>query len=111
MGIPVPREADIQRLCIDWLRSQGFVAIRTNSAAMKIDGRFIRANSEPGCSDVLCCAPDGAFLAIEFKRPGGNATEKQLSFLAAVTKRNGLALVVSSLDQLVHALKLEGYEV
>jgi hypothetical protein len=106
-----PLEKDIQRQCIDFLKLLGAVPVRVNSAAFKVGNRFIRANSEPGCSDVLVCLPGGAFLACEVKRPGEKPTAKQVSFLAAVTAAGGLALVVSSLSQLQQALRDEGYDV
>lgn len=104
-------EADIQRVCLDWLRLFGAVVIRVNSGGFKVGDRFVRANSEPGCSDALVCLPGGLFCAIEFKRPGGKLTEKQKSFLDSVTAMDGLGIVVRSLDELRAALKAEGYKV
>lgn len=111
MSMPKPREADIQKVCIQWLQAKGFFPIRVNSAGIKVGDRYFRANSQPGCSDVLCCAPDGGFVAIEFKRPKGKPTEQQKQFLGEIVRRNGLALVVSSVDQLEQALRAEGYAV
>lgn len=103
-----PLESDIQRACLDLLRLVGALPIRVNSAGVKVEGRFFRANSEPGCSDIIACLPDGRFLACEVKRPGGKVTALQRSFLDRVTAAGGLALVVRSLDELRAALTAEG---
>lgn len=116
MPLPKPKEKDIQRHCLDWLRLWGALPVRVNSGARPwTDGkdrrRFFAFNSEPGCSDVLCLLPDGRYAAIEFKRPGGRLRAEQESFLAAVGRRGGLALVVTSLDELRGVLAEEGYAV
>lgn len=105
------RERDIQRVCLDWLRAWGAVAIRINSGGRKVGDRFFRFNDEPGCSDSLVCLPGGRFAAIEYKRPGQKTTPAQESFLDAVRERGGLDLVVTSLDDLRTQLKAVGYDV
>lgn len=104
-----PREADIQRSCRQWLALVA-LPIRVNSAAVKVDGRFFRANDQPGCSDlVVCLPPAGRFCAVEVKRPGGRVTPGQKSFLDRVAALGGLALVVTSLDDLREQLAAEGF--
>lgn len=116
MRLPKPKEADIQRQCLDWLRLWGALPVRVNSGSRpwtdaKGRRRFFSMNSEPGCSDVLCLLPDGRWAAIEFKRPGGTPRPEQESFLAAVRQRRGIGLVVTSLDELRAGLRAEGYAV
>lgn len=113
--LPKPKEKDIQRQCLDWLKLWGALVVRVNSGARPwVDARGRRRvfafNSEPGCSDALCLLPGGGFAALEFKRAGEAPTDKQKSFLDEVSRRGGLALVVSSLDGLRAALRAEGYE-
>lgn len=115
-GVPKPLEKDVQKQCLDWLRLWGAFPVRVNSGRLPWTDkagrrRSMAMNSEPGCSDTLVCLPDGTFAAIEFKREGGKATAHQLAFLAEVTKRGGLGIVVDSLPALVAALKAEGYDV
>lgn len=110
-------EAAIQKTCLQWLRFWGAVAIRVNSGARVIPEtkttkrRYLKSNDQPGCSDVLVCLPDGAFAALEVKKPGEDPTPDQQAFLDKVTKAGGLALVVHSLDELKQLLQLEGYDV
>ena len=114
-----PKEQDIQKACIEYLWLIGAVPLRINSGGMmgeyKGKKRYVRFVSEPGCSDIVCCLPDGVFGAIEVKRPGSHTDKermaKQLSFLDRVRKAGGLGVMVSSVVELQAALKLEGYEV
>ena len=111
-----PRERDVQRACLEWLTLWGAVAIRTNSGAMKVGGRYVRFNSEPGCADVLACLPGGRWLSLEVKRPGRDRTAParralQLAHRERVERAGGLALVVRSLDELLAALAAAGYDV
>lgn len=103
------READVLRDCLTWLALHGVFAFRVNSGAFsgvhKGKRRFVRFNSEPGLSDVLGILPDGRFLAVECKRPGGpGPTPEQLSFLGRVEQLGGLAVVAYSVEDLVQAL-------
>lgn len=111
-----PLERDIQRVCLDWMRLVGIFPVRVNSGAFGFGGdtgkkRFMRFNSEPGCSDCLAVLPGGRFLAVEFKRPGNKPTPHQSSFLEAVKARGGLALVVTGLDDLRKQLHDAGVQV
>ena len=109
-----PTERDVQAACLAWLALWGAVPVRVNSSATVVgEGaarRYLRSNNAPGCSDALCCAPDGRFLAVEFKRPGGRPTVKQEAFLARVRRSNGLALVVTSVADLHAQLTAAGYD-
>jgi hypothetical protein len=115
MSIPGQSENGVKKLCMDWLKLWGAFPIRVNSAAVVIPAegdhrrRFYRANSEPGCSDCLVVLPGGRFGAFEFKQPGAEPSDIQTTFLDQVRRRGGLALVVSSLDQLRQDLAAAGY--
>lgn len=109
-------EHGVQATCIAWLKFWGAFPIRLNSGAMKAGERYVKFNSEPGCSDVLCVLPGtGRFLALEMKRPGRDRTAakrklEQASFRAAVERAGGLALVATSLDELQKGLREAGYD-
>ena len=115
-----PKEKDVQRQCLDYLRLRGAVALRINSGAMagthKGKQWFMRFNDTPGCSDILACVPlsdDGAgvlgrFLAVEVKGPKGRLRPNQAAFLDSVRAAGGLAICVKSLDDLIAALEAEG---
>lgn len=111
-----PKESDILHLCLDWLRLKGALAIRVNSSAFggeyKGRRRWVRSNDTPGCADILVCLPladRAVFCAIEVKGPKGRLMPAQASFLDAVRAAGGLALCVRSLDELIAALRAEGF--
>ncbi len=110
-----PLEKDIQRVCIDWMKLAGIFVIRINSGAFAGHSngrkRFVRMNSEPGCSDCVAVLPGGRALAVEFKRPGQKPTPEQASFIAAWNAKGGLALVVTSLEDLITKLRESGIDV
>ncbi len=128
MKLTTPKESDVQAQVIDLIHALGGVAIRTNSGAMKVENRFIRFNSEPGCSDVIGVVPHptrgGVPVALECKKPNwkpagtdSKDTERvmrearQRAFLDKWVKAGGLGLFVRSVDDLQAALRLEGFDV
>ena len=101
----LPKESDILKQCVQWLKLQGIFAFRVNSGAMggayKGKRHYVRF-SIPGCSDILgCLPPDGRLLACECKRPGAKLRPEQVVFLESVERAGGLALVVTSLAELI----------
>ena len=111
-----PKEGDLTRPVLQLLALRGVFAWRVNSAAMRLPksgGRvgFYRSCSITGVSDVCGVLPDGRFLAVELKRPGGGGVlrESPREFLGRVTAAGGLALVVSDVGRLAAALDAEGY--
>jgi hypothetical protein len=95
MGVRMPKEADIQRAIIARLELAGALVVRTNSGAVKVGDRFVRFNSQPGCSDLLVCYR-GRFLAVEVKAGKNRPTELQTGFLLAVRRAGGRGEVVRS---------------
>jgi penicillin-binding protein-related factor A (putative recombinase) len=92
--LPRPLERDVQAAILDLLALRRAEVVRTNSGAMKVDGRLIRFNKTPGCSDVLVCYR-GRFLALEVKRDQKEKpTDDQAAFLDRVTAAGGVGAVV-----------------
>lgn len=107
------REKDIQKACELALRAAGCLPIRVNSGmAVRRDRhgkeRAHRYNSAPGCSDLLVCLPDGTFAAVEIKRPGNKPRPLQEAFLDDVRRHGGVALWVTSPEELLARLKEMG---
>lgn len=59
-------------------------------------------------SDILGVLPEGRFLACEVKKPGGRLRPEQASFLDRVAELGGVALCVSSVEELQEDLKSLG---
>jgi len=109
-----PREQDILRACLQYLTQiRGWVAYRQNSGAMageyKGKRRFVRFTSLAGVSDIVAIGPDGVYIAVECKMPGNSPTAHQQAFLAAVEASGGVALVVTSVQELEAGLRKAGY--
>lgn len=128
MKLTTPKESDVQAQVIDLIHAMGGVAVRCNSGAMKVENRFIRFNSEPGCSDVLGVVPHptrgGVPVALECKKPTWKAAPadsndrervareaRQRAFLDKWVKAGGLGLFVRSVADLRAAMRLEGFDV
>lgn len=113
MKLPRPREKHVQAAILQYLRLRGAWAERFNSAAFKVEDRFVRANSAPGCADILA-AYRGWFIALEVKRDEkAKATPMQEQFLGGVRRAEGIASVVWSVGQvkaILDAIDLEEEE-
>ena len=105
----VPRESEIQASILRLLRVLGIPAWRANTGAFlgEYQGRrrFVRFGPK-GQADILgILPPDGRLLAIEVKRPGHHASHDQVAFLELVTHHGGLGMVVTSANEVKHALE------
>ena len=104
------KEKEIQKAILDYLAYKGFVAVKYHSTVgVAREGKYVPIpTGTKGTSDILACAPDGRFWAIEVKRKGGKATEHQLAFLERVRANGGVGLVAFSIDDVVAALGDDG---
>jgi len=101
-----PLESAIQRAILEYLRWEGIFCFRVNQQGVPLHdgtGRY-RPGPTQGVSDILGILPDGRFLAIEVKRPGGKPTPQQEAFLDAVKQAGGLAFVATSTDDVERAI-------
>ena len=89
-----PTEAEITAAVRDYLRLVG-------AWELKVLGGL---GQRPGVPDVLACV-QGRFVAIEVKRPGRRPTPRQAAELEAIRAAGGIALVATSLDEVVEALR------
>lgn len=113
---PAPREAEIQRNALAWLKANGIAAWRRNVAAIDIPAvgnskrRFFRA-ADAGQSDVWGILPDGRHMEIEIKRPGERPTLAQILWLTRINELTGAAFWVqdvATLERVVRCLMAGG---
>lgn len=103
-------ENDIRNQIRDYLRGAGWLVIRVHCGGVKTaGGHYVRFCDTPGVSDLVCCAPDGRFVAVEVKKPGGRVGPMQTKFVADVALAGGFGLVVDDLADLYEQLKGDGY--
>ena len=90
------KETSLIEAILRYLRLRGCFVWRNNTG-VTVYGRpgerrrFVRYGL-PGSADILGCAPDGRFLAVEAKRGRTATTERQTQFLEEVRRRGGVAL-------------------
>lgn len=96
-------EHDIQQSILKYLKKRNLFCWRNNSGVTVIQHRFIRFGAK-GAPDILGILPDGRFLGIEVKKPGGALRPEQATFLENINKSNGLAFVARSVDDVKAAL-------
>ncbi len=83
-------EQAIQKRVILFLEGRGFEVVKT-----------IVCNKK-GVADILACAPDGKFWAIEMKSKKGRPSLLQRAFLKRVANNNGIALWADSFESFRH---------
>jgi len=81
-------EQTIQKSMIDFLFSIG------------AEPYNIVAASKSGVSDILCCLPNGRFLAVEVKKVGGITSALQRYRIKKVIRCGGLGIITNNLDEL-----------
>ena len=83
----MPTEQAVQAKIIRWLEAEGFWVVKV-----------ITANKR-GVPDILACAPDGRFWAIEVKAPGkmSGLTKLQEYQINQINQNGGLAFAADNL--------------
>lgn len=97
-------ETNIQARIMLALSESGCLIWRNNSGAWRDPktGRVVRYGvGGKGASDLLGVAPDGRFLAVEVKVPGGRVKPEQEAFCAAVRRAGGRAGVARSVEEAI----------
>ena len=97
-------EQAVQKAIIDYLKLKKFLVFKHRNV-----GIFKQATNtyiplpvgEKGISDVIGCSPQGTFVAVEVKKPGGKASPDQLRFLEEVRQRGGIGILAFSLDDVI----------
>ena len=97
-------EKHILKQILEYLPYIGIFAWRTNSGVIFSEGRPHRM-APRGTSDIIGIMPNGLFLAIEVKKPGGVVSQFQKEFLEKITTKGGVGFVAYSLDDVIEKLK------
>ena len=117
---PARSEAEVQRAILDYLRTvPGVYAFRCNSRVVRMPGaggreRLVRFGVK-GLPDILAwrsrvfpgalhLGPIAQWLAVEVKRSGAKPRPEQVAFLDLLRRAGGIAVVASSVEDVVSAL-------
>jgi len=104
----VPKESEVQATILQWLLLKKIFCWRNNTTGIydpyKKTFRF-NPYVLKGIADILGILPDGKFLAIEVKRPGGKLSEWQTAFLQAIQQYGGIAFMAEDVKDVEERLK------
>ncbi len=104
-------ESELQREIMKAVTEAGGRVFRNNVGAWEwAPGKWLHYGLCDGSSDLIGWTSTGRFLAIEVKNPGRDTTSKkrkhlQMQFRCAVNNFHGLALQVTSVEEVLDALK------
>lgn len=97
-------EQDIQKSILDYLRIKKYVVFKHNSTQFGIrDGKgFAFSRGEKGIPDIVGFSPEGTFIAVEVKKPGGKPSPEQVEFLERVQQtKMGIGILAYSLEDVM----------
>lgn len=103
-------EGEVQNQIIDWLCLKQIFNWRQNTMGVYCGSddqgkaKFRKAPAT-GVADILGVLPNGRFLAIECKRPGGKPSPEQIEFIDNVNANGGLAFIADNLDIVIETIE------
>lgn len=104
-----PLEKDIQKKILQWLQFNG-IFCWSNKTQGTFDPKrkvFRTSTQLKGVPDILGVLPDGRFLGIEVKRPGGKVSDEQVDFMVRANLRGAFAFVAYSLEDAIEKFAFE----
>jgi len=102
-----PSEAEISKAIMQLLKKHPKIATiaRYNSGTFYEGGRYIRANTQRGQSDIQGMLKGGRVIALEVKSATGRATPEQWAYLKMIRENGGIGEVVRSVDDVMRILE------
>ena len=97
-------ETETNKQMVEYLTRCGCFIWRNNTGCMKSGGRFVRFG-KAGSGDIIGMTRHGKFLSVENKSNGEPISEAQKWFADNVQACHGIALFVTSLDDLIEQYK------
>ena len=100
-------EQEIQKLCLNYLRDNGFQCWKQPSQGLRVKGgrrAKAKGGSTVGHPDIMAIK-DGNFYCIEVKKPGGKVHQLQVTWLTFAQMNGAKCMVVRSLQEMIDKLK------
>lgn len=88
------------RQCLLELSTYGYLVWNNRTGAVKTASNFFQRYGLKGSGDIIGCSPDGRFACFEIKTGSAVQNKHQKAFERAISKRNGVYLLIRSMDQL-----------
>jgi hypothetical protein len=97
-------ERAIQRAILLHLRVKGCLVAVTDAGAAYRAGAFFGDCVPAGWPDITGLLPDGRFIGVECKAPGGRQSPAQKAMEEAIRNRNGIYILAKSVDDVERGL-------
>ena len=91
-------ERAVQRAVLLWLRANGCLVAVTDAGAAYRAGAFFGDAVPAGWPDITGLLPDGRFIGVEVKGPGGRQSPVQKQMEQEVRKRSGIYVLARSVE-------------
>ena len=101
-------EREIQKAILIYLRVRGCLVAVTDAGAAYRAGSFGADTVPAGWPDITGLLPDGRFIGVECKSPGGRQSPAQTQMEAEIRRRNGIYVLARSIDDVEQALRQAG---
>ena len=101
-------ERAVQKVCLLWLRSRGALVAVTDAGAAYRAGVFFGDAIPAGWPDITGLLPDGRFIGVECKAPGGRQGQAQKAMEREIRKRNGIYILARCAEDVEEGIKAHG---
>ncbi|MCE5280307.1 MAG: VRR-NUC domain-containing protein [Planctomycetaceae bacterium] len=101
-------EREVQRAILGYLRSIGALVAVTDAGAAYRAGSWGADTVPAGWPDITGLLPDGRFIGVECKAPGGRQSPVQKFMEQEIEHRCGLYVLACSIDDVREAIERDG---
>jgi hypothetical protein len=98
-------ERAVQKAVVLWLRARGCLVAVTDAGAAYKAGSFFGDGLPAGWPDITGLLPDGRFIGVECKAPGGRQSTAQKLMEQEVRTRNGIYVLAFGIQDVEHAIE------
>jgi hypothetical protein len=91
-------ERAVQKAIVLWLRARGALVAVTDAGAAYRAGAFFGDALPAGWPDITGLLPDGRFIGVECKAPGGRQSEMQKHIQQEILRRGGIYVLARSTE-------------
>jgi len=97
-------ERAVQKACLSVLRQHGALVAVTDAGAAYRAGAFFGDAIPRGWPDITGLLPDGRFIGVECKAPGGRQSAAQKRMEQEIRNRNGIYVLARSDEDVTRAI-------
>jgi hypothetical protein len=98
-------ERAVQKAIVAYLRARGCLVAVTDAGAAYRAGAFFGDAIPAGWPDITGLLPDGCFIGIECKAPGGRQSAAQKAMEQEIRRRNGIYVLAFEVEDVQRAIE------